>query len=657
MGKHRIICFITALCLIITLFPAMFMAVNADNTCEAPKVSISNNTGKYSGKPQLKWQAVDGAEEYYIYRSTEEDGTYTHTYTTCGCSYTNTLAVPGTTYYYKVAAVTAEGSESVSDIVSIAALCDAPDVSCQMVDGTTSQGDAYKQQPQITWDAVDGAVSYKVCRADTADGDYTLLTTTKKCSYVDTSAKHGQTYYYKVSAVDSTASDNYSSAVKAVVTCVAPEISYKLVNGTTSKGKAFTQQPQVTWDAVEGAVSYKVYRSTTKDGSYTLLGTVKKCSYTSAAAKHGQVYYYKVAAVDSAGNATSCEPIKVVVKCPTPEVTIKRVNGIANDKPYVGKPMLEWLVVDGATSYKVYRSTSKDGTYKCIYTTSNTYMTNYSASSGTTYYYKVKAIGKDTAANSAFSKIKSLTTTAATPKSKIPAKTYSITVNYQTNTVNIYTYGKDGKYNIPVKAMICSTGDATPHSGKYSLANTSKWKWQPLFGNVNGLYVTQITGNILFHSVPYTSYGDPASLEYWEFDKLGTAASMGCVRLQVKDARWIYNHKSDIKAVRFYASDNPGPLGQPVAPKISGNKTCRNWDPSDTNSDNPWLDAKITAGNYVGMQADKAVIAAGERGFNVQRIAYKHSSEPEGTVIAQSIKSGTKAAMNAKLTLTVSAGE
>lgn len=657
MGKHRIISLITALCLIVTLFPAMFMAANADNACKAPKVSISINTGKYSGKPQLKWQAVDGAEEYYIYRSTEKDGEFSRTYTTCGCSYTNTLAVPGTTYYYKVAAVTADGTESVSDIVSIAALCDAPDISCQLVDGTNAQGKAYKQLPQISWDAVDGAVSYQVCRADTKNGDYTLLTTTKKCSYVDTSAKHGHTYYYKVAAVDSTDSANYSSAIKAAVKCVAPKISYKLVSGTTSKGVDYTQEPKISWDAVEGAVKYKVYRATSKDGDYELRVTTKKCSYTNTAAKHGRVYYYKVAAVDSAGNATTSSPLKVIVKCATPEVTIKRTNGISNDKPYVGKPMLEWLVVDGATSYKVYRSTSKDGTYKYIYTTSNTYMINYSANSGTKYYYKVKAIGKDTSANSAFSKIKYITTTAATPESKIPAKKYSITVNYQTNTVNVYTYDKDGKYSVPVKAMICSTGDATPHSGKYSLASTSKWNWQPLFGNVNGHYVVQITGNILFHSVPYTAYGDPASLEYWEFDKLGTAASMGCVRLQVKDARWIYEHKSDIKAVRFYASDNPGPLGQPVAPKISGNKACRGWDPSDTNSDNPWHDAKITAGNYVGMQADKAVTAAGERGFNVQRIAYKHSSEPEGTVIAQSIKSGSKAAMNAKLTLTVSAGE
>ena len=164
---------------------------------------------------------------------------------------------------------------------------------------------------------------------------------------------------------------------------------------------------------------------------------------------------------------------------------------------------------------------------------------------------------------------------------------YYITVNVQANTVTVYTLDEKGYYSIPCKAMICSTGPATPTRGVYGLGEQHRWHY--LFGDVYGQYTTQITGNILFHSVPYTVYGDPSSLEYWEFDKLGTASSMGCIRLQVKDAKWIYDNYSSIYAVEFYNNDDPGPLGKPSAPMISDNEACRGWDPTDPDPNNPWL--------------------------------------------------------------------
>lgn len=162
---------------------------------------------------------------------------------------------------------------------------------------------------------------------------------------------------------------------------------------------------------------------------------------------------------------------------------------------------------------------------------------------------------------------------------------YYIKVNYEQNVVTIYEKDSDGKYTIPVKVMICSTGTETPTSGVYTIKY--RWKWLGLFGDVYGYYVTQIVGDILFHSVPYTAKS-PDTLEYWEYDKLGTAASLGCVRLKVVDAKWIYDNVVWGTPVEFYASSDPGPLGKPTAQKISDNVDCRNWDPTDTDSLNPW---------------------------------------------------------------------
>lgn len=94
---------------------------------------------------------------------------------------------------------------------------------------------------------------------------------------------------------------------------------------------------------------------------------------------------------------------------------------------------------------------------------------------------------------------------------------YYIRINYQANVVTIYGKDENNEYTVPIKAMICSTGRATPRSGTYTIKG--RWEWLRLLGGVYGHYSTQITGNILFHSVPYLRK-DPASLEYWEYDKL-----------------------------------------------------------------------------------------------------------------------------------------
>ena len=162
---------------------------------------------------------------------------------------------------------------------------------------------------------------------------------------------------------------------------------------------------------------------------------------------------------------------------------------------------------------------------------------------------------------------------------------YYIRINYTANVVTIYSKDNTGNYTVPVKAMVCSTGAATPTSGTYKMS--SKYRWHLLNGGVYGQYCTRITGHILFHSVPY-SKNSPDSLKYVAYDKLGTKASAGCIRLTVADAMWIYNNCSSGTYVEFYGSSNPGPLGKPGAQKISSNVTCRNWDPTDPGPNNPW---------------------------------------------------------------------
>jgi len=94
---------------------------------------------------------------------------------------------------------------------------------------------------------------------------------------------------------------------------------------------------------------------------------------------------------------------------------------------------------------------------------------------------------------------------------------YYIKVNRICNTITVYQKNEKGKYTVPIRAMICTTGYATPY-GTYPLL--AKGNWWPLYGDVYGQYASHIVGNILFHSVPYLERGNKNSIEWWEYDKL-----------------------------------------------------------------------------------------------------------------------------------------
>lgn len=170
------------------------------------------------------------------------------------------------------------------------------------------------------------------------------------------------------------------------------------------------------------------------------------------------------------------------------------------------------------------------------------------------------------------------------PKKPVNAP-YYIKVNYGANVVTVYKKDSKGKYTVPIKAMICSCGTATPKSGVYPISD--KYTWRLLEGNVYGQYACRIVGSILFHSVPYEQK-DKSTLEWWEYDKLGTTASLGCIRLKVEDAKWIYNNCIPGTKVEFYKDSIPGPLGKPTAKKITQDTEVRNWDPTDPDAENPW---------------------------------------------------------------------
>lgn len=163
---------------------------------------------------------------------------------------------------------------------------------------------------------------------------------------------------------------------------------------------------------------------------------------------------------------------------------------------------------------------------------------------------------------------------------------YYIKVNRLQNTVTIYSLDTSGRYTVPVKAMICSVGkeDGTPVG---TFQTSDQHTWCALVGGVYGQYAYRIDGPIMFHSVPYYSMNKD-DLETEEYNKLGEAASLGCVRLSVSDAKWIYDNCPSGTIVTIYDSEYAGPLGKPAAETLNVNDRRSGWDPTDPDIENPW---------------------------------------------------------------------
>ena len=334
----------------------------------APVVKLGNSAA--SGKPMLTWNAVEGATSYRIYRSTSKGSGYSLLGTTTATSYTNTGAKAGTTYYYRVKACNDAGLSPYSNVVSgkVKSVTPKPSAPVVKIGHSASSG-----KPMLTWNAVSGATSYKVYRATSQNGTYSLLGTVTATSYTNTGAKAGTTYYYKVKAVNSAGESAYSNVVSGRATVTTLTMGHSSTSG----------KPQLTWKAVSGAASYKVYRATTKNGAYSVINTTKALTYTNVGAALGTTYYYKVEALNAAGKSLGFSAVVDGKVAPVLAVGYSSVSG---------KPQLTWKAVPGATEYQVYRSTQQNRGYSKINTTTSTSYVNTGAKANTTYYYRIVAV-------------------------------------------------------------------------------------------------------------------------------------------------------------------------------------------------------------------------------------------------------------------------
>ena len=144
----------------------------------------------------------------------------------------------------------------------------------------------------------------------------------------------------------------------------------------------------LTWSSVANALYYTLLRSTTTNGSYETLATnITSTSYDDNGLADATKYYYKVKAVNFAGESAVSNEINLTTSAlalPSVPVGFTATSGNLNI-------ILSWNATDQASSYVVKRSTSANGTFITIATVSTMNYVDSSVTSGQTYYYKLVA--------------------------------------------------------------------------------------------------------------------------------------------------------------------------------------------------------------------------------------------------------------------------
>ncbi|MFS1516097.1 fibronectin type III domain-containing protein [Bacillus sp. SCS-151] len=146
----------------------------------------------------------------------------------------------------------------------------------------------------LTWDEVEGASQYAVLRSTTSGGPYeevgNIFNDSTETYYLDSTVEYEETYYYVIRATGLTIEDVFSNEVSTTPDAVR--------EGPILVATPGDSEIILTWDEVEFANGYALYKSTTQGEGYELVSVDNPSEnfYTDINVDNGVTYYYYVSA-------------------------------------------------------------------------------------------------------------------------------------------------------------------------------------------------------------------------------------------------------------------------------------------------------------------------------------------------------------------------
>ena len=227
---------------------------------------------------------------------------------------------------------------------------------------------------KLNWTKADGAQSYRIFAGDTGSGINRLIAEIDNANTTTTTVsglKPGESKDYTVYATRVSGTGTQIEKQSNVITLAAPIDAPVITASPAGYNKA-----RLTWNSVEGAATYEIYRSGgSGNGNYIKVAEVSGTNMTDTGLYTGVEYTYYIVAVNSGKTIRSAESNRAAV---TPTFTGSTTLTVSNNNSGYD---LAWDAVNGATSYEIWRSDGENGEQSYIADTDTNSYTDSSADS------------------------------------------------------------------------------------------------------------------------------------------------------------------------------------------------------------------------------------------------------------------------------------
>ena len=321
----------------------------------------------------LTWDAIDGAENYTIYRSVQGGASVRLGDPVSGSSYLDEQVEFGKTYAYYLVTGYADGSygQSAAKTVAIKRLG-------QVTELTQWHFNVWVD---LSWNAVENAKTYSIERS--LDGTtFEEIATTSETAYQDKVTAIDQAYVYRVCAVTPLGGTTYVGAYSATVTAeIGPTLKASAAYSLKAGGVVITWEKSAKNDVVCYNIMRDGYSLFAEDDSN--MPGPDDTTFTDTTAVPGETYRYDVAVVRENGEDGTCELEAITI----PE-GLAKVEGLMAS--YMDeRTMLSWTAVEQAELYEIERSC--DGEEPVTFTSTLTEAVDIVPDLAKAYAYRVRA--------------------------------------------------------------------------------------------------------------------------------------------------------------------------------------------------------------------------------------------------------------------------
>jgi subtilisin family serine protease len=371
----------------------------AIQSCSVPPAPANLSATAVSvSQINLTWTDQSANETgFQVERKTGAGGTYAQIGTTAAntTTYNDTGLAEGTMYFYRVRAINGNGNSAYSSEAS------ATPVSPPVAPANLSATAVSSSQINLSWtDQSTNETGFQIERKTGAGGTYTLIgtTTANATTYNNTGRAEGTTYFYRLRAVNSAGNSAYSNEASAT-TPFSPPVAPANLSATVIS----VSQINLSWTVQStNETGFQIERKTGAGGTYTLTGTTtaNATTYNNTGLAEGAMYFYRVRAVNSAGNSAYSNEVSATTPV-SPPAAPANLSATAVSSSQIN---LSWTDQSAnETGFQIERKTGAGGAYAQIGTaTANTMTHNDTGlAEGTAYFYRVRAVNGG--GNSAFS--------------------------------------------------------------------------------------------------------------------------------------------------------------------------------------------------------------------------------------------------------------